>query len=90
MYTVIITLSQQWQEVPEDSDHIGQKEDVENDDKDDWHPQDPAALPAFFKGSVSQQVRHRLLYIIRKLFLKPMSADHFYLFLLMGYAAIYV
>ena len=42
------------------------------------------------KGSVSRQVRHRLLYIIRKLFLKPLSADHFYLFLLKGYAAIYI
>ena len=43
-----------------------------------------------FKGSVSQKLRPMLLYIIRKLFLKPLSADHFYLFLLKGYAAIYV
>ena len=42
------------------------------------------------KGSVSRQVRHRLLYIIRKLFIKLLSMDHFYLFLLKGYAAIYV
>ena len=49
----------------------------------------PKLVP-FLKGSVSRQVRHRLLYIIRKLFLKPLSADHFYLFLLKGYAAIYV
>ena len=50
-------------------------------------------LPGLFnliKGSVSRQVRHRLLYIIQKLFLKPLPADHFYLFLLKGYAAIYV
>ena len=39
----------------------------------------------WFKGSVSRQVRHRLLYIVWKLFLKPLSADHFYLFLLKGY-----
>jgi len=45
-------------------------------------------MPVVFKGSVSRTVRHRLLYIIRKLYIKPLSADHFYLFLLKGYAAI--
>ena len=42
------------------------------------------------KGSVSRQVRPMLLYIIQKLSLLAMSADYFYLFLLKGYAAIYV
>ena len=50
----------------------------------------PCQIAKVVKGSVSRQVRHRLLYIIRKLFLKPMSADHFYLFLLKGNATIYV
>ena len=42
------------------------------------------------KGSVSRKLRPMLLYIIRKLFIKPLSAYHFHKVLLKGYAAIYV
>ena len=45
---------------------------------------------ALLKGSVSGKLRPMLLYIIRKLFIKPLSAYHFHKVLLKGYAAIYV
>ena len=51
----------------------------------------PVLIPLFpFKGSVSQKLRPMLLYIIRKLFIKPLSAYHFHKVLIKGYAAIYV
>ena len=43
-----------------------------------------------FKGSVSRQVRHRLLYIIRKLFSRPIIAGHKILILLKGQFAMYI
>ena len=42
------------------------------------------------KGSVSWKLRPMLLYIIRKLIIKPLSAYHFHKVLLKGYAAIHV
>ena len=32
--------------LPEDSDNVGEEENVENNNDNHWHSQDPAALPA--------------------------------------------
>jgi hypothetical protein len=42
------------------------------------------------KGTVSQELRHRLLYIIRKLFSRPIVASHKILILLKGQLAMYI
>ena len=43
-----------------------------------------------FKGTVSRELRHRLLYIIRKLFSRPIIASHKILILLNGQFVMYI
>jgi len=45
-------------------------------------------LDVLVKGTVSQELRHRLLYIIRKLFSRPIVASHKIYILLKGQFAI--
>ena len=48
----------------------------------------PPSPSNLFKGSVSRKLRPLLLYVIRKLFIKPLSAYHFHKDFLKGYATI--
>ena len=48
------------------------------------------AVKSYFKGTVSRELRHRLLYIIQKLFSRPIVTSLKILILLKGQFAMYI